>query len=102
MKLTSKLYLAFSIVVVLATATALYGMQVVSQTSTLVVRLYDGPLMAVSHARSAQVHFAAARSAAPADKAVIDDAMKELVADIEVVRDRMPVEDRAAIDKALT
>src|SRR5262249_10190599 len=71
-------------------------------TSTLVVRLYDGPLMAVSHARSAQVHFAAARSAAPADKAVIDDAMKELVADIEVVRDRMPVEDRAAIDKALT
>jgi methyl-accepting chemotaxis protein len=102
MKLTSKLYLAFSIVVVMATGTALYGMQVVSQTSTLVVRLYDGPLMAVSHARSAQLHFAAARSAAPAEKAALDDAIKELVADVEVVRDRMPAEDRAAIDKALS
>jgi len=100
MRLASKLYLAFSIVVVLATAAALYGMKVVSQTSTLVVRLYDGPLMAVSHARSAQLHFAGAH-AASADKATVEREMKGLVSDVGVVRDRMPDEDRAVIDKAL-
>ena len=110
MKLRSKLYLAFGIVVVLAASAALYGMQVVSQTSSLVVRLYDGPLMAVSHARSAQLHFAAARlamnrslllrNAAATDKATIDNEMKALAADIDVVRDRMPAESRSVIEKA--
>ena len=74
MKLTSKLYLTFSIVVVMATGTALYGMQVVSQTSTLVIRLYDGPLMAVSHARSAQLHMwrSRAETGAPPGAPAID------------------------------
>jgi len=63
MTLKFKLYLAFSVVVVLAASAALYGMQVVSRTSTQIVRLYDGPLMAVSQARSAQLHFAEALAA---------------------------------------
>ena len=63
MTLRLKLYLAFGVVVGLATAAALYGMWVVSETSTLVVRLYDGPMMAVGHSRAAQLDFAAARAA---------------------------------------
>ncbi|HEY1542304.1 MAG TPA: HAMP domain-containing methyl-accepting chemotaxis protein [Xanthobacteraceae bacterium] len=100
MRLATKLYLAFGIVVVLAAATALYGMQVVSRTSTQVVRLYDGPLMALSSARSAQAHFAAGRAQA-ADKAAVEREMTALVSDIGVVRDRMPADARDAVDKAL-
>ncbi len=100
MRLATKLYLAFGIVVVLAAATALYGMQMVSRTSTQVVRLYDGPLMALSSARSAQVHFAAARAQA-GDKATVEREMTALAAEIAVVHDRMPANDRDAVDKAL-
>ncbi len=99
MGLTSKLYLAFGIVVVLATAAALYGIRVVSGTTTQVVRLYDGPLMAVSHSRSAQLHFAGARAAA--DKAAVEREMTGLMADIGVVRERMPADGRDVVDKAL-
>jgi len=101
MGLTSKLYLAFGSVIVLAAAAAVYGMSVVSQTTGEVVRLYDGPLMAVSHARSAQLSFAAARTAGT-DNAAIEQAMKSLFADVGVVRDRMPPSEREAVDKALT
>jgi methyl-accepting chemotaxis protein len=111
MTLKFKLYLAFSVVVVLAASAALYGMQVVSRTSSQIVRLYDGPLMAVSQARSAQLHFAEAlaamnrsitqRAASAADKATIEQEMTALVADIEIVRDRMPADALPVIEKAL-
>src|SRR5262249_59882247 len=68
MGLTSRLFLAFGVVIALAAAAAVYGMSVVSRTTGDVVQLYDGPLMAVSHARSAQLNFTAVRSAG-ADKA---------------------------------
>ena len=100
MRIATRLYLAFGIVVVLAAAAALYGMQMVSRTSTQVVRLYDGPLMALSSARSAQVHFAAARAHA-SDKAAVEREMTALVADIAVVHDRMPADGRDVVDKAL-
>jgi methyl-accepting chemotaxis protein len=100
MGLTSKLYLAFGIVIVLAAAAAVYGMQVVAQSTGDVMRLYDGPLMAVSHARSAQLSFANA-SAAAADKTAVEREMKSLAADIGVVRERMPENERDAVDKAL-
>ena len=100
MSIKYKLLIAFSIIVLLATAVAVYGIHVVSNASTLVVRLYDGPLMAVSHARSAQAHFNEARSAmerglilrdatSPADVARIETSMKQLVADLSIVRERM-------------
>src|SRR5690349_18757293 len=111
MTLRFKLYLAFGVVVGLAAA-ALYGMWVVSETSTLVVRLYDGPMMAVGSARSAQLDFATARAAmdrslalrdasAAASAAELEKHMQSLVADIGVVRDRMPADARPVIDKAL-
>jgi methyl-accepting chemotaxis protein len=100
MSIKYKLLIAFSVTVLLATAVAVYGIHVVSNASTLVVRLYDGPLMAVSHARSAQAHFNEARSAieralilrdatSPADVARIETSMKQLVADLSIVRERM-------------
>jgi methyl-accepting chemotaxis protein len=112
MTLRFKLYLAFGVVVGLATVAALYGMWVVSETSTLVVRLYDGPMMAVGNARSAQLDFSAARAAmdrslalrdasAAASAAELEKHMQALAADIGVVRDRMPADARATIDKAL-
>lgn len=112
MTLRFKLYLAFSVVVGLATAAALYGMWVVSGTSTLVVRLYDGPMLAVSHARSAQLDFAAARAemdrslglrdaTAAASTAALEKHMQALASDIGVVRDRMPADARSTIEKAL-
>jgi methyl-accepting chemotaxis protein len=112
MTLRFKLYMAFSVVAVLAAATALYGMWVVSETSTLVVKLYDGPLLAVNHARSAQLDFAGARAAmersialpdamATDRVAAIEKQMQALASDIEVVRDRMPMAARPVIDKAV-
>jgi methyl-accepting chemotaxis protein len=100
MSIKYKLLIAFSVTVMLATAVAVYGIQVVSNASTLVVRLYDGPLMAVSHARSAQSHFNEVRHAmergmvlrdatSPAALARIEDAMKQFVADLSIVRERM-------------
>src|SRR5262245_8227430 len=112
MTLRFKLYLAFGVVVGLAAAAALYGMWVVSETSTLVVRLYDGPMMAVGHSRAAQLDFAAARAAmdrslalrdasAAASTAELEKHMQALASDIGVVRDRMPADARPVIDKAL-
>ena len=112
MSIKYKLLIAFSIIVLLATAVAIYGIRVVSDASTLVVRLYDGPLMAVSHARSAQAHFNEARRAmeralilrdatSPAEVARIDDSMKQLAADLAIVRERMAgAGTDAEIDKA--
>src|SRR5215469_2774223 len=113
MTLRFKLYLAFGVVVGLATVAALYGMWVVSGTSTLVVRLYDGPTMAVSSARSAQLDFANARAAMDRSLGMRDAAgaestaalgrhMQALVSDIGVVRERMPADARTVIDHALT
>jgi hypothetical protein len=49
MSIKYKLLIAFSVTVLLATAVAVYGIHVVSNASTLVVRLYDGPLTMPRH-----------------------------------------------------
>jgi len=100
MGLTSRLFLAFGIVIAIATGAAVYGVSVVSQTTGDVVRLYDGPLMALSSARSAQLNFTAARLAGT-DKAAVERGMTALVADVGVVHDRMPPSEREAVNKAL-
>jgi methyl-accepting chemotaxis protein len=100
MGLTSRLFLAFGVVIALAAGAAVYGVSVVSQTTGDVVRLYDGPLIALSNARSAQLNFTAARLAGT-DKAAVERGMTALLADIGVVRDRMPPSEREAVDKAL-
>ena len=100
MSIRYKLLLAFSVVVLLAAGVAGYGYQLISSTSGLVVRVYDGPLMAVNYARSAQLNFANARrvlegalavheTATPADLALIDKSMKQVASDIGIVKERM-------------
>src|SRR5262249_44744332 len=101
MGLTSRLFLAFGVVIALAAAAAVYGMSVVSRTTGDVVQLYDGPLMAVGHARSRQLNFPAGVSPGGADKAAAERGMTALLADMGVVRDRMPASERAPVDKAL-
>ena len=53
MSIRYKIFGAFSAVILLACGLAFYGIRSVSTSGDLVVRLYDGPLMAINHARSA-------------------------------------------------
>jgi methyl-accepting chemotaxis protein len=97
MSILYKLLAAFSSVVLLAAGLATYGIEVVSVSNSLLVRLYDGPLMAVSHARSAQLNFTEARAGIEkamilregADFAAIEKSMQQFASDMTVVRERM-------------
>jgi methyl-accepting chemotaxis protein len=114
MSIRSKQYLVFSIIVLLAAAVAAYGVMVVAQSGALVVRLYDGPFMAATHARVAQVRFGEARavlergigahdSVHPANTKAIDDKIADIIDELTVVRERMTTEDAAqAVTKAIT
>jgi len=99
MTIRLKLLLAFSAIVLLAAGVAVYGLVLISSTSTMVVRLYDGPMMAVNYARSAQLDFAEARRViekaimlreAPnaAEFAAIDGSIKKFLSDLVVVKER--------------
>jgi methyl-accepting chemotaxis protein len=100
----SKLILVFSIIVVLAAAVAVYGVIVVAGSGSLVVRLYDGPFMAATHARVAQVRFGEARaalerginardSAGSLDTKAFDDSVGDLLAELKVVHERITTGD---------
>jgi methyl-accepting chemotaxis protein len=114
MSIRSKQYLVFSIVVLLAAAVAGYGVMVVAQSGALVVGLYDGPFMAATHARVAQVRFGEARaalergintrdSAHAADAKAVEDKIVDLMDELKVVRERLTADDAArAVAKAMT
>src|SRR5262245_46166026 len=100
MSIRHKLFLGFSVVLVLAAAVALYGIRTITDAGNLVVQLYDQSFMATSSARSAQVRFNEARAAfdhglsSPdaAPKAFIDAfnaAMKDVSEELNVVAERM-------------
>ena len=100
MSIRYKLLIAFGILLGLAAGIAIYGVRTVSDLSGLVVRLYDEPFMAVSHARAAQARFNEARAAmerglslreaAPQSNiAILDSAMKDVMADLGIVAERM-------------
>jgi methyl-accepting chemotaxis protein len=61
MSIRNKILGAFSVVVLLACAIAFYGIRAISDSGDLVVRLYDGPLMGINHARSAHAGLSEAR-----------------------------------------
>src|SRR5437868_15364186 len=61
MSIRYKFFFAFSVLAALACGLALYGIRGVSTAGNLVVRLYDGPLMAINHARSANTRLNEAR-----------------------------------------
>ncbi len=100
MSIRLKLLSAFSAIVLLAAGVAVYGYLLISASSGLVVRLYDGPMMAVNHARVAQLSFTEARravekaivlreAASAQDFAAIEGAMAQFSLNLNVVRERM-------------
>ena len=99
MSIYFKLFLAFSVVVGLAVGATYYGIQAVAEAGGLVVRLFDQPFMAVSHARAAQGRFSDAyaameraltlRDAAHAStRGQLEAAMSDVIAELKIVRDR--------------
>src|SRR5882724_9533211 len=112
MSIRYKFFFAFSIVIALACGLAFYGMRSISTSGDLVVRLYDGPLMGINHARSAHAGLNAARLLMQAG--LHDGAPKETVAkieklvagiadDLKVVRDRVRTKDvTAALERTET
>src|SRR5271169_6524995 len=99
MSIRSKLFLAFSIVLALAVAVAASGVQSISDTEGLVVRLYDKPFMAVSYARAAQVRFSDARrvfergislkdAVGESSSGIFTAAMNDVMEDLAIVRER--------------
>ena len=112
MSIRYKFFFAFSIVIALACGLAFYGMRSISTSGDLVVRLYDGPLMGINHARSAHAALNAARLLMQAG--LHDGAPKETVAkieklvagiadDLKVVRDRVRTKDvTAALERTET
>jgi hypothetical protein len=66
MSIRCKFFLAFSILIALACSLALVGFRGIAMSGDLVVRLYDGPLMGINHARSADATLSEARILAAA------------------------------------
>jgi len=106
-----KLPIAFGAIVVLSIAATTCGIHIASSFSSLVARLNDGPLTAVSSARSAQLDFAELRQ--PAERAVLlrempsaaevasfENGMQQFLTGLQVVHKRMLGADSSAqIDK---
>ena len=99
MSIRYKMFGAFSIVIILACGIALYGIRGISGAGDLVVRLYDGPLMGISHARAAhtgmsEARFVMQRSLGGSDAARAAAKFEKLVGlvfeELGVVRDRVP------------
>src|SRR5215469_15316779 len=95
MSIRYKIFGAFSVVLLLACGLAYYGIRGISSTGDLVVRLYDGPLMAINHARSAHAALNEARqqnlsgSASPGSVAKLEKRIANIFEDLNVVRDRV-------------
>src|SRR5436309_7078854 len=101
MSIRNKLLAAFGGVVLLTAAVAMYGNWIVGRSGQMIVSLYDGPLMAVSHARGAQVSFAQAyRTAEHAllvqdmssilNAPAFEKTVEQFRADMKVVGERLP------------
>ena len=65
MSIRYKFFLAFSALVVLACSVAFSGFRGIAGSGDLAVRLYDGPLMGINHARSAHAALNEARRLIP-------------------------------------
>jgi signal transduction histidine kinase/ActR/RegA family two-component response regulator len=96
----------------ISAGTILYSVTRVNSLSILLQGLYDGPLMSISHARSAQERFT--KTAYAVERAislheqlsanelnVIENSMKEFETDMNVVRERMGENASELIDSTL-
>jgi methyl-accepting chemotaxis protein len=98
MSIRYKIFGAFSVVLLLACGIAFYGIRGISETGDLVVRLYDGPLMGINHARSAHAALNAARliqqqslgrGTTGGSVAKFEKLVGNISGDLNVVRDRI-------------
>ena len=98
MSIRYKIFGAFSVVVLLACGIAFYGIRGISDTGDLVVRLYDGPLMGINHARSAHAALNEARviqeqsvgrGTTGAAVSKFEKLIGNISADLNVVRERV-------------
>src|SRR5262245_64743436 len=81
MSIRYKIFGAFSVVIMLACGLALYGIRGISDSGDLVVRLYDGPLMGINHARSA--HAALNEAQLLMYRSLVEGSSKEAVTKFE-------------------
>jgi methyl-accepting chemotaxis protein len=88
-----------SVMLALACGLAVYGIRGITQAGDLAIRLYDGPLMGINHARSAHASFNEARrvlsgaqSSGSSSEVVtrFEGLINGINGDLGVVRDRVP------------
>ena len=105
MSIRHRFFLAFAMLAALACSLAFCGFRQVAASDDLVTRLYDGPLMGINHARSADATLNEARFllASNAGDDVRDETVTEFRAqlaeiadDLKIVRER--IENRAVLD----
>lgn len=98
MSIRYKIFGAFSVVVLLACGLAYFGIRSISDTGDLAVRLYDGPLMGINHARSAHAVLNEARlivqqglagTASDNSATKFEKRISNILEDLNVVRDRV-------------
>ena len=104
MSIRHKFFLAFSMLTALACSLAFCGFRQVAASGDLVMRLYDGPLMGINHARSADATLNEARFllASNAGDDVRDETvaefraqLAEIAEDLKIIRER--IENRAVL-----
>ena len=100
MSIHIKLVSVLGLFLTLACGLALYGIRGISTTGSLVVQLYDGPLMGINHARSAHVGLSQALLVFQQGHGVgesievaakFDKIIRGVFEDLGVVRDRVQV-----------
>ena len=104
MSIRLKFFCAFSVLVALSCALAIFGFRGVSDSGDRVVRLYDGPMMAINHARSAHSALNAIRglvqSGRDGSQSTVDGLFEqrliEISDDLAIVEERIANEDVAA------
>jgi methyl-accepting chemotaxis protein len=98
MSIRIKLFGVLSLILALACGLAFYGISGISATGSLVVQLYDGPLMGINHARAAHAELNEARlvlqqgqsvEASSEAAAKFEKLVKGIFEDLGVVRDRI-------------
>jgi methyl-accepting chemotaxis protein len=98
MSIRLRILAVLSVMLVLACGLAFYGIRSISSAGDLVVRLYDGPLMGINHARSAHAALNEARlvlqqgqSVGASEEALakFEKLVKGIFEDLGVVRDRI-------------
>ncbi len=98
MSIRIKIFGVLSLLLALACGLAFYGIRGISSTGSLVVQLYDGPLMGINHARAAHAELNEARlilqqgqsvEASSEAAAKFEKLLQGIFEDLGVVRDRI-------------